>query len=193
MAASLISALIVFVLSTALLIYPILSRELRPGQNDYATLPELRTTPENIVLVYRTLEIYVKNLLIRFGSIVLPVQAYLSQFVLILNYVLIKNGHEMTGVSIMVALTWSLACQMAWIILLSLAAIFAKEAKVTTKSCKYFEFSSKLEKKYMSKFAKSCKPLFVGKEGVFRVSKKTVLKFLQGIVRGTFRALITLK
>lgn len=190
---SLTSAFLVLVLSTTLLIYPILSQELRHGRIDYATLPALRETPTHIILVYRATEIYVKNLLIRIGSLILPVQAYLSQFVLILNYILIKHGRDMNAISIMVALAWSMACLIVWISMLSLASTFHKEATTMKRSWKGFQFATKLERKYMSKFAKSCKPLFIGKEGVFRISKKTVLKFLQGIVRGTFRALITLK
>lgn len=191
-ACTLVSSATVLVLSTALFIYPILSHELRHRQKSYATIPELRQRPQHVCLVYRALEIYVKNLLIRFGSILLPMQALVSQFILILNYILIKHGHEMSWITIMVAVVWSLACQIVWITLLTLASTFHKEA-VATRSWKGFEFRWKSEKRYMAKCARSCRPLYIGTGEVFQISKRTVLKFLQGLVRGTFRALVTLK
>ena len=45
----------------------------------------------------------------------------------------------------------------------------------------------------MNKFAKSCLSISFGKSGVFLVRKKTVLNFIQGILRGTFRAVSVLK
>lgn len=190
---ALTSGFAILVFSTALLIYPILCQELRSRRTNYATIPTLRRTPDNIILVYRTVEIFIKNLLIHVGPVILPMQGLLSQFILILNYMLVRHGHSMTLIVLMVALVWTAVCQIAWIIVLTLSATFQKGAVATIRSWKYFEFSSKFEKKYMNKFRKSCKPLCIGTKGVFRITKKTVLKFLQGIVRGTFRALITLK
>lgn len=193
MGSTLASAGTVIVLSTARLVYPILSLELRSGQGHYETIPELRRTPIRIILVYRALEIYVKNLLIRFGSVILPLQAFISQFILIINFVLVKHGREMTDILVMVAVIWTVASQVVWITVLTLSATFQKEAVATRRSWKSFEFRTRFEKRYMNKFTRSCKPLYIGTGDVFRISKKTVLKFLQGIVRGTFRALITLK
>lgn len=49
------------------------------------------------------------------------------------------------------------------------------------------------DRKYMSKFRKSCKPIYLGFPGFMTITHKSVLKYMQGIVRGVFRMLLALK
>lgn len=59
------------------------------------------------------------------------------------------------------------------------------------KSWKEIYFKDKKEAKWFSKFRKARKELELGKKGVLTFKRLTVLKFLRGIIKGTFRALLT--
>lgn len=80
-----------------------------------------------------------------------------------------------------------------WITCLIMAAKFHFEILKTTKGWKYFKLMTKRERKYIGKFRKFCKPVYLGTPGLFRIKKVTILKFIQGIVRGAFRGLVTMK
>lgn len=48
------------------------------------------------------------------------------------------------------------------------------------------------DKRLISRIRKSCRPFNFGVEGVFSFKRNTLLKFFQGIVKGTFKALLTI-
>lgn len=82
--------------------------------------------------------------------------------------------------------------QTYWGIMLAVCGKIKLRHKHTVKSWKYFKCDSKLESKYLSKFRKATKPICVGEPGVFEIKRLTVLKFFRGIIKGTFRALLTI-
>lgn len=49
-----------------------------------------------------------------------------------------------------------------------------------------------LEKKILSKFGKGTRSISFGLEGVFTVKRNSVIKFYRAVVKGTFRALLTI-
>ncbi|OXA40210.1 hypothetical protein Fcan01_24945 [Folsomia candida] len=51
---------------------------------------------------------------------------------------------------------------------------------------------SALDKKLIPRVRRSCRPLDFGAEGIFAIRRNTILKFFRGIVKGTFRALLTI-
>lgn len=82
--------------------------------------------------------------------------------------------------------------QTAWGITLEIGGRFQLKAKRTLESWNLLPIANPLEKKLKSKFRKSVKPLILGKKGVYAVSRLTVLKFIMSIIKGTFRALLTI-
>lgn len=60
------------------------------------------------------------------------------------------------------------------------------------KSWKQKIYRDKYDQKYFSKFRKCQTPLVIGMEGVFIFTRKRAIIFLQAIVKGTFRALLTM-
>lgn len=89
-------------------------------------------------------------------------------------------------------LTWSTTGQIIWGLTLEMAGRIALEATKVTKSWKQIKIKDKLEGKIFTKFRKSCRPVVFGQEGVFTIKRMTVLKFFRAIVKGTFRALLTI-
>ena len=87
----------------------------------------------------------------------------------------------------------TISLQVIWSLTLELCGRFHNDSKQTLGSWKLMNFSSGLERRLMMKYKRSCKPLVVGKEGVYTIKRLSVLKFIRGNIKATFRALLTLR
>jgi hypothetical protein len=87
--------------------------------------------------------------------------------------------------------SWSLTIQMLWGLLLESCGRIDKEAKKVPKSWKFIPNLDKMERKLLSKFGRGCRSITCGHQDVFTIKRMTVLKFFRAIVKGTFRALLT--
>lgn len=87
--------------------------------------------------------------------------------------------------------TYSIVIQVVWAIVLELAGRFHRDWKITLDSWSHLEFDTAMERKLMAKFRRNCYPMAMGKRGLFTVKKVSVLKFFRAIIKGTFRALLT--
>jgi beta-lactamase superfamily II metal-dependent hydrolase len=79
-----------------------------------------------------------------------------------------------------------------WIVNLEVFGKMQSMAKTVIKSGKNLRFRTSSEAKYFHKVRKSCPVLSFGELNTFTVKQKTVLNFVKGISKGTFRALIAL-
>jgi hypothetical protein len=82
--------------------------------------------------------------------------------------------------------------QFGWGLILEISGRFQTFSSSTLKSWKLLQFQSAIESKYLKKFKKSQKPLLIGKQGVFIIQRLTVLKFFRALMKGTFKALLTI-
>lgn len=89
-------------------------------------------------------------------------------------------------------LCFSGGMQVFWAIALELSGRFYSQSKQTLGSWRNLAFKSAADKKFMSKFKRGCYPMALGERGVFGIKQISVLKFLRAIIKGTFRALLTL-
>ncbi|XP_035708418.1 uncharacterized protein LOC118435959 [Folsomia candida] len=126
------------------------------------------------------------------GPLTLYVHFTWGQFCLFCNFQAIRNWNSMTHFTKGMLLTWSTTGQIIWGLTLEMAGRIALEATKVTKSWKQIKIKDKLEGKIFTKFRKSCRPVVFGQEGVFTIKRMTVLKFFRAIVKGTFRALLTI-
>jgi hypothetical protein len=190
---------LIFILSIlvnfALSLYPLISCELRSNRNSYRTMSCLRT-PHILIPFYRNLEVMVKlfNEIIR--PSIIPMQAMITQFTLFSVYTLMVGWSkaDMEFVVKVILLLGIVAAVGCWSFLLQFGGWFSENSSKTLNSWKFFKLK-KQEKKYLSKFRKSCRPLCIRVDeeyGQCRIGRLSVLKFLKGIIRGIFRALLTL-
>jgi hypothetical protein len=171
----------------------VLKREFKGGlnQSEYRTSPTLRHA-ENLSKEYRTVELLHKRGMAFYGTMVLPTQTILGQFILYCNFTLIRHWTKLdaTMKCFISLVTFSVLC--FWGSTLEASGRFHMDSTKALKSWKLLNFRNKDEAKYLSKFRKSCRPLTVGTGEVFKIKRLNVLKFFRGIVKGTFRALLTL-
>lgn len=175
--------------------FPILSKEFRaqlPYGLNHRTLSKLRL-PQNLSIEYRKFEI-LHSLVIHCISIaIVPFNSAVLHFILFCNFMLIRHGHSLDNLSLALLIIWTLVLQGFWLMVLEVGGRFHKFSKSTLNSWKFLNIKDKCKKKYMKKFRKSCKPLYLGMQGYFVMNRLSVLKFLRGVIRGTFRTVVTLK
>jgi len=164
---------------------PLIRKEFRPNQSGYTTSNRMRI-PYNLMHAYRTVEVVHRMGMDLIGKLILPYYTIAGQFILFCNVLGLQE--ETTDV---ILLLLSFVAQCTAFSALEFGGKFSKNAIATVKSWKYLNYSY-FDKKWLNKFRKSCIPLRIETKGYFVVKRLTVLKFLRSIVKGTFRALITL-
>jgi hypothetical protein len=155
------------------------------------TLNELRNDAFALTHEYRCLEIMHRLTMKSFGMAFPAIQGLLGQFVLFCNFNIILGWDTLGRIDRILLTLWTLTSMFLWIIVLELSGRFCENAKQTLKSWKFMKFDDKLQGRYMKKFRKTCRPLNIGLDGYMRINRLAVLKFIRGITKGTFRALLT--
>ncbi|OXA54368.1 hypothetical protein Fcan01_10176 [Folsomia candida] len=173
-------------------LYPIL-RELRFDlSRRHEAIDEVRQ-PRNLMREYNCLKLLNLEVMETMGPLLLYIHGTYGQFCLFCNFVAIKKWDSLTYFTKLVMLiSWSVNGQLVWGLSLETFGRMDMEAKKVPKSWKFVKSGGKIELKILSKFRKSMKPLTFGEEGVFTMKRMTVLKFFRGIIKGTFRALLTI-
>ncbi|OXA54257.1 hypothetical protein Fcan01_10083 [Folsomia candida] len=122
-----------------MLVFPLLRQELRLGQDasrlvnrKYPCVSEFLKCPENIVVVYRSLQIIMTDMCYTFGLAIPPIQAVLGQVVISTAYLLISGGKDganprsrMTMVILFGTIPFCIA---SWTIMLTCAGMMYKSA-----------------------------------------------------------------
>ncbi|OXA48333.1 hypothetical protein Fcan01_16909 [Folsomia candida] len=157
--------------------------------------PELVSHPKHLVHVYRSLQLAMRELRLLLGIYFPIMQIILGQLALATGYVLIAEGRKIKLATRMTFLTCDAVAVLFWVAMMTCAGKIQKSSKECLISWRVNrdQWESKEDRRYMSKFRKSCKPLYFGLDGFMTVTHKSVLKFVQGIIRGLFRTLLTLK
>ncbi|OXA48610.1 hypothetical protein Fcan01_16415 [Folsomia candida] len=180
-----------------MLILPLIQDQLRPTTHGNKCSTKLRHHPADIALVYRALQLIMKEISLVFGNYLPAIQSVFGQLAVTSGYTVIggsgKGGETFTSVLIIVCVPFAV---LSWAVMLSCAANLDIKSRECIQSWKRGGIEagwSRDEVRYMAKFRKSCKPIDFNCQGMMRITKKTVIKFVQGIVRGIFRMLLALK
>jgi hypothetical protein len=168
-----------------------LAKELRGNEKKYLTLNELRNDAFALTHEYRCLELIHRLTMQSFGGVFPVAQGLVGQFILFCNFYIILGWDTLGRIDRILLTLWTLSCTCSWLIILELSGRFYENAKQTLKSWKFMKFEDKLQGRYMKKFRKTCRPLKIGLDGYMKINRLAVLKFIRGITKGTFRALLT--
>jgi len=182
---------VILLLSYTAAIGPIISKEFRANVATYKTKKSLRS-PKCLPVAYRSIEIMHRFAVQIFGRIIIPIEALLSQFIVFCNFLLIRYWSEIDSTTRVLLGFLTVTFEILWMAFLQYGGLFHMHAKRTIKSWTLMHFNNQIEAKFMMRFRKSCRPLSVGTVGYYTITRVTVLRFLQGTLRKTFRALLTL-
>jgi hypothetical protein len=181
---------LLLLLSYFVVTYPLISHELVRGMRSYNTNSRLRLT-NNLRLEYRKLEVLHLTGMDVMGWVILPEQALIADAILFSNYALIIGGQQLGGVTTTVLVIFAVALMTGWVIILEAAGVYHKQAETLLESFNRGNWWHRKEKLYMDKFRKSCRPLGIRSVGGFCIKRLTGVKFIQGIVVGTLRILLS--
>lgn len=173
--------------------FQIISKEFSLSHPDvkYKTIPRFRWIP-NLPTNYRAFERLHNDFMGIQGLVVLPLNIFISHYALYCNLVLIRDLRELDWFSVCGIAVWNIATLTIWGVLLHVGGAFHTLSKESLKSWKVCSGvgGSEHERKYLKKFRKGCRPLFIGTEGYFVMRRLSVLKFFRGVTRGTFRIML---
>jgi hypothetical protein len=130
------------------------------------------------------------------GFAVIPVHLVSGQYVVFCQYSLMNqlNGEPDWASTGLFGMTGA-AVALFWAGVLECSGRFYNLSRSSIRSWKKEGKMNGIahERKFIGKFCKSCQPLGIGLEGTFVIKRLSSLKFLRAVIKGTFRALATLK
>ncbi len=177
------------------IIVPFIVLEFRIGRNPfkYFACCELRKPPL-LWSAWRTVEILQLKINDLLGVILIPCQFLFGKLVVLITFMIIKLGHELSTSEIIMFSLWAVGSGLTWSLILLMGGYIHMFGRKILESWKYHKWIglTKVEKKQMKKFRKSCCPLSISYGKAYVIKRLTVLKFIRGIIAGIFRALLTI-
>lgn len=104
--------------------------------------------------------------------------------------ILVQNSHNVDGKTVIIIFHYVLGFSIFWGYALHFGGYFVSQNVKTLRSWIKLNWNYG-DKKYIQKFAKSCKPLQMGEQTRFKFNKLSLLFFIRGISRGVVRILLT--
>jgi len=175
-----------------LIALPFVIKECHAGLKNYRTKDSMRDV-KNILLVYRTIEIIVKLWMGVFGYIFIPAQTLCGQIGLVISYTLINTSHLIDTQTFIALVIIFVVTQSVWMSVLIFGGTLANKGVLGLRSWRLLKTKNSKEAKYIAKYRKGCSPLKIGLLGVFTIKRLTFPKYVYGLTRSIFRALLTFK
>lgn len=166
-----------------------LPKELCLNKSKYKTLCKLRNI-ENIIHIYRSFQVLHVNVMYVLGIALLSCNAIFMSTVMLANFFLATYWNSFGLLIKLPLLLGSPTLTAFWAVLLDIGRRIGRGTTKVLISWKVHAWKSKHDRKLMSKFRKSCKPIMLCYGMQFVVGRTSVLKFFKGVVRGTMRALL---
>jgi hypothetical protein len=174
-------------------VFPLLRDEFKGNflSQRYRTKNELRQG-KNLTIEYRKVELLHKQAMNVYGFLILPAQSALGKFIVYCNFTLVRHRIELEPFMLALISTLSINMMCFWCAVLEICGRFHWNSILLLKSWKMLHFPSKSEEKFMKKFKKGCRPLFIGLEGYTKIRRLSVIKFIKGTIQGFLRAHLAL-
>ncbi|CAL8110782.1 unnamed protein product [Orchesella dallaii] len=181
-----------YVLVYSFTLLSIFSKELRLGRPQYMTMGTLRR-PQNIRIAYRALQVLHKNFSCFIGPFLMTWHGFLIVSALYANFVLIRYWSDLTVMTQVQLLLFSMTQMGVWSICMEFFRIIFMNGNKLLSSWKGGKWGTKVENRVMKKFQRSCQPIVIGYGTQFVFKRVSVPNYFKSVVRGTWRALLTTK
>lgn len=180
----------VFILSTAVHLNYIIANDIRCMlRQPYRTTDSLRTG-HNLRITYRSLEI-LHNLQMEISGILLyPMNWLMMKMVIVCGVSFIKYHKYMSPLVKWMVCGWTVTGLISWGFALEECGYMFQYCQRAITSWKYHDWGK--ERKVMSKFRKSCRPMKVAYHKFFSIKRISVLKFFRSVAKSLFKAIVAL-
>lgn len=184
------------ILTSSLVIYffytsVVLLEELTFGKTRYKTISNFRKL-HNIVIVYRSLSIL--NIIITniIGKVLVFMHTAMMLIPIYASFTLITTWRDIGFVARSVLLVIGVVTFVFWTAVLQLGKFLHVKGMKLMVSWKRPIGMNRKESQEMNKFRRSCQLLVVKCDGILVVRRMTQFVFVKGVLKGTFRSLLTL-
>lgn len=169
------------------------TQELRFGRAHYKSEDILRQ-PSHLILAYRALQISHTWLMEPLGHFLVFFHTALTIVPVYIFFVIAHHGKRLQVVVSVTLLLSAIVSIMFWLAVIQLGKHLCVGGGKTFGSWKRssFQFRRSKDTKVLNAFRRSCKPLLISYGRIFKIQRITQLTYSKGIVRGTFRSLLTL-
>ncbi|CAL8072494.1 unnamed protein product [Orchesella dallaii] len=189
-----LSAAIIIAISFFAYMRPIYATELKLGlhHSKYKASNKLRE-PSHLIRNWKAIELLLEagNKSMGFGLV--PLQTIFTKLALFCNVTFVLFGNELQLTSKIAMPVIAIFAIFGWSIFLSIAGNLFLTSKATLNSWKISYWTDKKSRLLMKKYKRSLKPLTIHGGSYFVIRPKSVLNFLRGTSRGTFRALVAVR
>jgi hypothetical protein len=183
---SIMAFTLITIASYGTLIVPIVCKELvRDKVNGYKTKGLLRLLPKQLTMEYRKIEVIQLNVNEQLGFTLISIQALVGETVVFSNFVMFTMSQELDGLTAAFFMFITLVLTIGWVGFLEAFGMFHNRGQELLESWRLTKWSSKMERIWVQKFVKSCRPIAMRSKEHFCVKRLSSLTFLQGIVVGT--------
>jgi hypothetical protein len=182
---SIIAFILITVASYGSFIVPIVCKELvRDKVKGYKTKGLLRLLPKHLTMEYRKIEVIQLNVNEQLGVTLISLEALIGETVVFSNFALLTMWEELDGITAAVFVFVALGVTICWVGFLEGFGMFHKRGQELLESWRLARWSSKMDRIWVEKFAKTCRPLAMRSKEQFCVKRLSSLRFLQGVVVG---------
>jgi hypothetical protein len=165
--------------------------ELNLRRKAFKTESSVRTS-QKMNLIYREVQVVLLLVNSVYGCLLIPMQTLITKFLMFITIVQSSYSDRIENSMKIIMGFWMVSVPWIWICVLEIAGNIYMHGERVLMSWKYYEWRNKQQRKFMSKFRKSCKPIMIHHGRAYIIRRKTVLKFIRGLVKGIFRTLLTL-
>lgn len=167
-------------------------KELRLGRRKYTSEDTLRTLKPTMH-VYRSLQVIHATAMYLFGPYLVVFNAIFMMSTIYVNFVLMRYWGSLELLTRL--LLWFINFILTfYLVLLWLGCTFFVGSLSTLRSWKGLKWSeTKAGNKEMKAFQRSCRPILMCWGNHFVIRRQSIFVYGRGVVRGTFRALLTTK
>ncbi|CAL8123069.1 unnamed protein product [Orchesella dallaii] len=148
---------------------------------------------ETYVVENRSFEIAHINVMDFYSPMIVIMNWCVAQVAIVCNVMLLSRWEKLPTISVWILIFWSVASEIMWIFFLGVGGGLLRQGEKTIASWKRRNWGSKFNNCLMKRFTKSCKPIRLSYGKMFTIQRKSVLTFMQAILRGTFRFYLAIK
>lgn len=168
------------------------TKELVLGQQCYGTLGILRSNPENLRHVSRAFQLINSNLMCFLGMCLVYFHSAFMLLPSFGSFLLITYWDKMNLIEKGTIGSTIWAVLFFWTSVLQFGKYLWVSSNNILWSWNGIWWGSKKETMIMRKFRKSCRPVLLQNGTMLVIARLTQLRYMKGVLRGTFRSLLTL-
>ncbi len=173
-------------------VLPIIKNEMSLGRKSYKTCSSLRSNPEKLVNLWRSLQILVSEAnSVLFSGVFLFSQGLFTGIAITS---IVTMRYKWSGLELLVKvimISFVVVFSFGWASILALTGFQYKWSIKTVQSWKRHVWSKRTDRLYVFKICKSCRPLSFGDGKMYVIKQSTVLAFLRSLSKNTLKALVT--